>query len=260
MKTYREHYNKCREAYGISTVSVYDLSIAFNFLQFDVDNFNIMSKRIKECFESGLGCHEDKWAIRLNDWEHILEIENFCQEVMPQIEQSIFGSYLKVEFVHPYKNKCGSTLESSWAWHYDDCPKEFIKLAVYLNDVNEDNGCMQIIASANNNVPVIATYRLDPSAIKGFPPPVFPRTRVPSDVLERIQENGGKFVNLTGSSGTHFVFTPNVMHRGTIPSDSQNSREAVFFFLRPSLKKHKKYTANAHSFLPEKNVKKYKLD
>ena len=260
MRTYSHHYATCRKIYGPSTTSVYNLSINSNFLNFDSDNFCAMSKKIKECFTDGSGCHENKWAIRLNEWRHILEIENFCQEVMPQIEQSVFGSYLKVEFIHPYRNKANTTTESSWEWHYDDCPMEFIKLAVYLNDVSEKNGCMQVIASSDNTVPVIPTYRMDPSAVKGFPPPVFPRTRVPSDVLKAVKENGGKFVSLTGSAGTHFIFTPNIMHRGTIPVPECDPREAIFFFLRPSLKKYDKYTKEAHSFLPERNVKKYELD
>ena len=30
-------------------------------------------------------------------------------------------------------------------WHWDNCPDEYIKLIIYLNDVTEDNGCMQYI-------------------------------------------------------------------------------------------------------------------
>lgn len=260
MRTYKEHYEACQEVYGASTMSVYDLSVVLNFLKFDFQNFKIMSGKIRQCFETNFGCHNNDWSVCLNEWKHIMEIENFCQEVMPQIEKAVFGSYLKVEFVHPYRNKPNTTKESSWAWHYDDCPKEFIKLAVYLNDVNEKNGCMQIISDPNNIIPVIDTYRLDPSAIKGCPPPVFPRTRVPADALERIQQNGGKFISLTGSMGTHFVFTPNVMHRGTIPTPSATPREAIFIYMRPSLEKQENYTKQAHSFLPERNVKKYELD
>ena len=260
MKTYREHYEECREVYGGSTVSVYDLSIVSNFLLFDSENFKKMIEKIEECFNSSDGCHEGRWALCLNEWKHISEIEVFCQEIMPQIEESIFGSYLRVEFIHPYRNKHQVTEESSWAWHYDDAPKEFIKLAVYLNDVTETNGCMQIISDPNNNVPVIETYRMDPSAVKGFPPPVFPNTRIPFDALERIEQNGGRFHSLVGPVGTHFVFTPNIIHRGTIPVGDSSPRDAIFFFLRPSLKKTKMYTSKAHSFLPERNVKKYELD
>jgi hypothetical protein len=260
MKTYKQHYEECRVAFGPSTVSVYDLTAVSDFLNFDMDNFNKMSHKINECFEASSGCYDDNWATRLNEWKHIEEIENFCQEVVPQIERSVFGCYLKIEFIHPYKNRAGVTDESSWTWHYDDCPKEFIKMAIYLNDVNENNGCLQILSSPDNSIPVVDTYRLDPSAVKGVPPPVFPKTRIPKNVLGRIKENGGKFINLTGSSGSHFVFTPNIIHRATIPLAGENPRQAIFMFLRPSLQKHENHTKNAHSFLPERNVKKYELD
>ena len=219
-----------------------------------------MREKISKRLNNGSDCLEDDWSVKLNKWQDILELENFCKEVMPQIEEAIFGCYLKVEHIHPYKNKTNATLESSWAWHYDDCPKEYIKLAIYLNDVGEDNGCMQIIIGDKSGIPVVDTYRLDPTAIKGHPPPVFPRTRIPSNIIDRMVHNGAKFYNLTGESGSHFIFTPNIMHRGTVPAKDSKPREAIFFFLRPSLEKVGKYIETANPFFPEKNVKKYELD
>lgn len=260
MKTYKEHYTKCKEIYGNSDSSVYDLTISKNTLDFDLFNFIEMKKKISQRLESSLGCVEDEWSVKLNEWKDIPELEVFCKQVMPQIEKDVFGCYLKIEHIHPYKNKPSASKESSWAWHYDDCPKEFIKLAVYLNPVDEFNGCMQVLLGPEETIPVVDTYRLDPTAIKGFPPPVFPKTRVPQNVVDSFLENGGSFYNLTGKSGTHFIFTPNIMHRGTIPLDNSQPREAIFFFLRPSMSPSVDYIENAHSFLPEKNVKKYELD
>ena len=119
---------------------------------------------------------------------------------------------------------------------------------------------MQVIATMDNKIPVIETYRLDPTAVKGSPPPVFPKTRVPGGIIDRVKNGAGKFQDLLGPAGTHFVFTPNIMHRGTIPAPGVEPREAMFMFLRPSLKKMENYTSSANSFLPEKNVKKYELD
>jgi hypothetical protein len=119
---------------------------------------------------------------------------------------------------------------------------------------------MQVLLASNNTIPIVDTYRLDPSAVKGFPPPVFPKTRVPNNFVDDIVSNGGSAYSLVGKEGTHFIFTPNVIHRGTIPSANSECREAIFFYLRPSLYKVEKYTKNAHSFFPERNVKKYELD
>ena len=131
---------------------------------------------------------------------------------------------------------------------------------MYLNDVSEDNGCMQVIITKDRGIPVVDTYRLDPTAIKGHPPPVFPKTRIPKNILDRIEQNEGVFYSLTGKAGSHFLFTPNVMHRGTVPKEDTLPRQAIFFFLRPSLEKMENYIESANPFFPEKNVKKYELD
>jgi hypothetical protein len=260
MKTYKEHYLECKELYGDNEASIYDLTIVKNSLDFDIFNFNDLRKKISERLEDGLDCIEDEWSIKLNKWNDIPELETFCAQVMPQIEEKVFGCHLKVEHIHPYKNKINASQESSWAWHYDDCPKEYIKMAIYLNDVNESNGCMQVMLGPEGTIPVVDTYRLDPTAIKGFPPPVFPKTRIPNDVVESILGNDGRIYNLVGKMATHFIFTPNVMHKGTIPTDNAKAREAIFFFLRPSMKKAQNYISDAKPFAPEQNVKKYELD
>ena len=78
------------------------------------------------------GCFEDDHAYRLNDWFDIEEISQYADIVMPVIEKEIFSSNLKVEFVQPYRNKVGGKEATSWIWHYDDCPQEFIKLFCIL--------------------------------------------------------------------------------------------------------------------------------
>jgi hypothetical protein len=218
MKTYKQHYIECKENYKNSNNSVYDLTVIKNSLDFDLVNFYQLKNKVSGRLEDGLDCLEDEWSTKLNKWQDIPELEIFCQQVMPQIERDVFGSYLKVEYIHPYKNKINASKESSWAWHYDDCPKEFIKLAIYLNNVGESDGCMQVLLASNNTIPIVDTYRLDPSAVKGFPPPVFPKTRVPNNFVDDIVSNGGSAYSLVGKEGTHFIFTPNVIHRGTIPS------------------------------------------
>ena len=260
MKTYKQHYEECKSAYGNSDKSVYDLTVLQNTLSFDVENFDLLANEVRGRLDDGLGCIEDKWATKLNEWRDIESLSLFCSEVMPQIEETIFGCYLKIEHIHPYRVKHDTTRESSWSWHYDDCPKEFIKLAIHLNDTKDHSGCMQVLLGPNGTVPVIDTYRLDPSAVKGYPPPVFPKTRVPSNFLTDIRANGGKFYNLSGDKASHYIFTPNVIHRGTIPVRYLEPRDAIFFFLRQSLQKIEDYTKNANSFEPERNVKKYELD
>jgi len=242
-------------------MSVYDVSVHLNEISYDVGAFESIRNQISNRLNSLHHCIEDEWATKLDKIRDIEGIEAFCQQVMPQIEEKYFGCYLSVDFVHAYKIKHSASKESSWSWHYDDCPKEFIKFAIYLNDTDEFNGCMQYISDVGNRIPVVNTYRLDPTAIKGFPPPVFPKTRVPLNIVEKIVDRGGKINSIVGKAGTNFIFTPNVMHRGTIPITGRDSREAIFFFLRPTLNKKERYINDStHTFSQNQNVKKYILD
>lgn len=259
MRTYNQHYRDCKRKYGKSNANIYETSVHLNSIEYDYENFVTLSKKISDKLNNYQGCVEDKWAIKLNEWREINELEIFCQEVMPQIEERYFGCHVSVDFLHPYKVKPNTTKESSWEWHYDDCPKEFIKLGIYLNNTTENNGCMQYLHG--DKIPVIETYRLDPTAIKGYPPPVFPRTRVPQRAIQSFIDSGGSIQSIVGEAGTNFIFTPNVVHRGTIPNSDTTTREAIFFFIRPSLSKKELYIDNnTNSFLPEKNVKKYELN
>ena len=56
---------------------------------------------------------------------------------LPIIEKDIFHCNTKIEFIHPYKNLPigDNKKKESWLWHYDDCPSEYIKLIIYLNDL-----------------------------------------------------------------------------------------------------------------------------
>lgn len=248
MKTYKNHYKECRENYA-SDVSIYDLTYKVNSVKFDNENFNKMKKKIKHKLNYRMGCVDVTWATYLNDWREIKEISIFLDEVIPQIEKNVMGCFAKAEFVHIYENKKNVTKESSWAWHYDDCPAEFIKFAVYLNNVDETNGAMQIVPE------IIESYRTSPNSIKGYPPQVFPKSRVPLEYIE-----GKEKITLIGQPGTNFVFTPNLIHRGTIPQQNSTNRMAMFVFLRPSLKKITNYANSASSYLPKRNAKAYELN
>tara|TARA_Y100000592_G_C5479595_1_gene324480 strand:+ start:4263 stop:5003 length:741 start_codon:yes stop_codon:yes gene_type:complete len=246
MKTYKEHYKECQRNYE-SDVSIYDLKYKRDCVAFDIDNFTNLRKKVKFKLDYRIGCHDTKWAVYLDDWREIKEIENFMKEVVPQIEKNIMGCFAKVEFVHIYETKKTASEEASWIWHYDDCPPEFIKFAIYLSDVYDNNGPMEIIPE------VIESYRTNPESIKGHPPPVFPKSRVPREYLK-----GKEKITLKGKAGTNFVFTPNIIHRGTVPTAL--TRVAMFLFIRPSLAKIDNYCDVSSSYLPMKNVKRYELD
>ena len=267
MKTYAEHYQKCRQSYleekddSIYT-SAYDVSLDTDLLELDDEYYEAIaeiSKKTSKMFETGEGCFEDDHAIRLNDWNSIDELEWLADIVVPQIEEKVFHSYVKVEFVHPYRNKIVERdPATSWLWHYDDCPKEFLKLFIHLNEVSDKNGCIQYISDSEGKVPVLESSRINPWQ-RGQQ--VYESSRIPNNVVDDLVRSGGKINNLTGKQGSYALFTPNVMHRATVPKKGTDPRDAIVLFVRPSLKEQVNYIqGTAYSYLPERNVKQYSLN
>tara|TARA_A100001391_G_scaffold188538_1_gene159189 strand:- start:75 stop:866 length:792 start_codon:yes stop_codon:yes gene_type:complete len=261
IKTYKQHYLKCLENYNSNTKhNLYDVSIQNNCVDIDKSLLNIIAKDVKQHLNLDHDTIDSKWATYVNDFNNISGLDNFCSNVIEQLEQKYFNSYVKIENLHILKNKKFVPLESSWVWHYDDCPKEFLKFAVYLNDVTEDNGPMQIVLDNTGKAPVIESFRDHPGAIKGVPTPVFPKSRVPQSHVDSIIQNGGLVQSLTGKAGTNFLFTPNIIHRGTVPKPNSDPRLAIFMFIRPSINKISKLVSLAKPKKANVNVKKYDLN
>lgn len=262
MNTYEEHYTECKNLYASDkTTDISNISLEFNCISnMPIKLVESIDNKVVHKFKNNIDVTSTMWSRHISNWDDIPEIEQLCKVTMPIIEEKYFGCHLKVEHLHIYENKNNISLESSWAWHYDDCPKEFVKLAIYLNDVTEDNGCMQVIRE-ENSYPVIESYRTSPKSKKGVPPPVFPNSRIPNNFISTMLKDKTVSVqNLSGPRGTHFLFTPNIIHRGTEPKPNSANRRAIFFFIRPTLNKQSNYSSSAHAEYKKINVKKYELD
>jgi len=269
MQTYKGHYDVCRGLYtgkkdDSKYSSLYDLVIDENILELNEIYYSTiekLSKKIANKLDHGQGCYSDGQAIRLNEWRDIEEVSELAEIIMPQIEEKIFHSNLAVEFVHPYRNLHSAPVESSWKWHYDDCPKEFLKLFVYLNEVTEENGCLQVLQEPNKEFYVIESSRIGPQH-RGAPqrPQKYQASRIPEEVIQETVNRGGSIYNLTGAPGKYALFTPNMAHRATIPKQGTNPRDLIVFFLRPCISERKYISEKTHSYIPERNVKMYPLD
>lgn len=270
MLTYAEHYEKCCQIYEGQCdysryKSVYDLTVDNNLLHLDKNYYNVVdkvSKKISYKFDNNIGTFGDDFALRLNDWRDVEEISMLADIVMPQIEEKVFHSNLAVEFIHTYRNRHSVVPpESSWKWHYDDCPKEFIKLFVYLNDVNEDNGCMQVLKQPNNSFKIIESSRIGPQN-GGSPqiPQKYKGSRIPEHVIQETVNSGGAVVNLTGAQGDYALLTPNIPHRATTPKKETVPRDIMVFYIRPSLLNRKYISEHTYSYFPKRNVKLYHLN
>ena len=277
MKTYREHYKKCVSVSdsqgGGKYESVYDLTVDNTLFDKHLDKnyYNLITKirnKINEKIEKMEGCFTDKHSIRVNDWNDIKELYDLVDIFMPTIEKDIFGCNAKIEFLHPYRNIPNDSYQfkneydvknvnSSWLWHYDDCPPEFIKLFIHLNEVTKDSGCLKYLKESDGSVPILPSSRPSPGIIGKK---VYDGSRIPNEIIEKKLNSGGKVINVTGKSGSYVICTPNIYHRATCPKVGTEPRDVLFFFIRPTIKTYKNYLEKTHSYLPQKNVKQYNLD
>ena len=265
MTTYKEHYSKCLESTSIeSPKRAYDLSIDTTFLDevLDFSSYDSilksLSKKISDRIDSGKGVVRKAAADYLDEWRDIPEMLSFANLVMPHIEEQIFGCHAHIQFVMPYRNIHDGTQEASWLWHYDDCPNEYLKFVVHLNDVDQENGCFQYLQEQDGRVSVVESKRKVPGK-KG--PQLYAGSRVPAEVMEEKIKQGAEIKSLTGGIGTYAMLTPNIFHRATVPKEGTVPRECIFFFIRPSIKKRESYvSSDTYSLLPDRDVKTYPLD
>ncbi len=268
MKTYKEHYEYCKSLYNLNSSkykSIYDLRVDNNFLDNIIDEtyyklIKIIRDKIDTKIKNNQGIFLDKHAIRVNNWSDINELEELTQIFMPIVEQDILGCNGKIEFLHPYRNlPSNGSEESSWMWHYDDCPDEFLKFFINLNTVTPNSGCLKYLQSSDGNTPTVKTYNTV-AGIRSTAPPVYERSRIPNSVIEHELNKGGKIVDVIGDPGSYAICTPNIYHKASLPDPQVEPRDVLFFFIRPSIKKYDKYLKDTNSYRPEKNVKMYNLD
>tara|TARA_Y100000310_G_scaffold338597_1_gene428649 strand:+ start:1148 stop:1954 length:807 start_codon:yes stop_codon:yes gene_type:complete len=268
MYTYAEHYEKSKENWPIPTAEtakykdLYDLTVDGGFLGDDPiydDIIKRLAPKVAKKFDNNEGCVLRSTALYLNEWRDIPEVSELANHIMPRIETEIFHSNAHIEFVTPYRNTPGVEPEASWLWHYDDCPNEFLKFVVYLNEVDENNGCFRYLEDPDGSIPVISSRRVSPNY--ATPKQLYPGSRIPVSVIAQKVEEGSKVRNLVGPSGTYAIITPNIYHRATVPKVGTVPRDCVFFFIRPSMKSRESYISDeTHSILPKRNVKIYNLD
>ena len=146
-------------------------------------------------------------------------------------------------------------LTSSWLWHYDDCPDEFLKLAVYLNDVTVDNAPMWCFLDKDQTPIKVRSSRISPNQSTSK---VFEASRIPEWFLKEEKGRGSNYACLVGPAGKNFLFTPNIIHKASKPV--KGHRDAMFLFLRPTSVKLDDPLNSAEPRANVRDVKKYRLD
>ena len=265
MNTYKQHYNSCKKIFEESVPSLYN---DVYDIRLDQDIFNKNDEYLKLVKKIGEKVHkklnakqdilENQWATHLNGWRDISELDELFSLIMPEIEKKVFKSNAQIEILHCYRNKSGVQPDSSWLWHYDDCPDQFLKLVIYLTDVTEDNGCFQYLKNDQGEFPMVPTNRTFPG--HDGQPFFFKGKRIPPQETQNRIDEGYSVRSLVGEAGTYALMHPNIYHRATVPSGESTPRECLFFFIRPSLTKRNSYSEGISSIMPERNVKMYQLN
>ena len=150
--------------------------------------------------------------------ELIPEIIDFIDDDLEAIIENYYGSHFKIFAVSFYRTlPTPDKPDSSFLWHLDNCPKQEIKLMVYLDDVVADTGALSV-----KDKPFSAGLRKE-----GF----FDR-RLINQFVDRLADTSTTRV-LEGPAGTRLLFeNGGCIHKATSPKHGH--RDVVTFVLIPS--------------------------
>jgi hypothetical protein len=150
--------------------------------------------------------------------ELIPEIIDFIDDDMEAIVENYYGSHFKIFAVSFYRTlPTPDKPDSSFLWHLDNCPKQEIKLMVYLDDVVADTGALSV-----KDKPFSVGLRKE-----GF----FDRRRI-NQFVDRLDDRNSTRV-LEGPTGTRLLFeNGGCIHKATSPKHGH--RDVVTFVLIPS--------------------------
>jgi hypothetical protein len=136
-------------------------------------------------------------------------IANYVYKSLKSVEnsiKSIYQSNFQTYWIKIYKTIPGENdPNSSFAWHQDADPRSALKIFIYLNNVNKNNGALNLF-----------DRKISRSLFcKGFISST-PDFRIYSQkIISKKFLKLSKFIE--GEAGTMFIFDNNLIHRGTFP-------------------------------------------
>jgi hypothetical protein len=162
-------------------------------------------------------------AIQLLNPFELEGVRELCEPLIEQIEHTIYGSYAIVDKLYVYRTPISRQKpKTSWRWHFDNHPREMLKVMVYLTDVREDTAPFVYLRER-------ATGRCWPGAPLA---PLYGHSRVAVEEIDRRLDSGWEAHPVTGPRGTVLIFDDNIVHRGTLAQASH--RDVIVFQIRPS--------------------------
>jgi len=162
-------------------------------------------------------------TIQLLDPLSLDGLPDLCEPLLDEIERTHYASFTLVDKVYVYRSPISEqTPRASWLWHYDNHPREMIKVMIYLTDVDEGTAPFEFLRERGSQRPAVGA----PLA------PLHWHSRVPPDQVDRYLAGGYETHLATGPRGTVVVFDDNVIHRGTLAQTGH--RDVLVLQLRPA--------------------------
>lgn len=251
MKTYEEFYNICRKNYidqGESPdqkINLYNLGMEIIDPNEESDlvelpeNYSQIIKSLSEKVDQKVNDPNEHYndpsakgqplAIQIKNIWDIPELEQIANAVLPSLERNVFASYIHLSAIHMYRNiKFDGEPLSSWLWHYDNNPKEAVKMLVYLTDVSEDNAPFEYMVR-DGEARKMETSR---TGFGHWKPPYISNSRIPPQMISDLESEGYRKKKITGPAGTILFFDNNIIHRATSPITGY--RDVAIFNIRPA--------------------------
>lgn len=149
-----------------------------------------------------------------------LNLEVLAQQLLPHVENNIYGCPIFVDKIYIYRNiHWNRLMQSSWLWHYDNNPPTVLKIMVYLNNVLTMDDAPLMISSL-----IKQPTRLGSSKWASAPN----NSRVTEEQLKDYAKQP-----IYGEQGKATIFYPNCVHKATVPAQDKY-RDVLVLRVRPT--------------------------
>ena len=225
---WKRYHNDCKRAYTGNTQNEIAIQIKNNGLgTLGCFECSKLSQQVSDEFNKIDSTRlPTKQLPRENCGQFSKEIFSILTQASPIIE-SYYQSYFQPYWILIEENFPGIvSADTSFGWHFDDNPKELMKIFLYFNDVTETNGAFRAFA-LNHSKKILREGFISYSEEE--------RLKNQSLVNDYHKKNPNGLVVLEGKAGALLMFDNNLVHKGTPPIEGY--RQLAQIEIYPSLKK-----------------------
>lgn len=221
--------NYCKEMRRIYLSSGKELESSKELAMLKTDHLAVIGK--VECGEFANSIEKEfenvKDPVKSLEQEKAVKYADNLYAILKTIDSKIisfYKSYYVPYWIQIQRNNPGQVeAGSAFQWHTDDNPRGVMKVFIYLNDVNENNGAFRAFPKRSTTYLFFRGFRSN-----GV------QTRVDAQPL--VNKYFKKYPNrlkiLEGPTGTVLGFDNNLVHKGTLPE--KGYRHVVQILLYPS--------------------------